>query len=457
MPTKQELVDKRNGLIAEYRKVCEITPENWTSDVETRANGLDEQIKGVEGELDALNKSEEARAARVARLAELEAKDRANRGDRRVGVDANDRRQADPEVAARTADEVRGLALQAYFKVGRGEEINEEQRNACRAMGFNPTVREIEIRGKVEYGEPAWSFQGSNRTREVRAGLDVATSGAGKETIPQGFMYELERKMLAFARVRNVARVFKTDSGNDMPYPTVDDTSNTGELLAEATTFGTSVDPTFAAITFKAYKFSSKPIFVSQEILEDSAFNLSAEISSLLAERFGRVEASYMTTGTGTSQPKGVVTETTFSAQGATTTAFGADDLIDTFHSLDPAYRDMSSVGWMMHDTVLKFIRKLKDSTGQYLWQPGLIAGAPDTLLGKPVTINQQMSSTFTTGQKLVVIGAFEKFLIRDVANIRLYRLDERYRDTDQTAFIGFKRLDARAIQAAAFKGLKLA
>ena len=94
---------------------------------------------------------------------------------------------------------------------------------------------------------------------------------------------------------------------------------------------------------------------------------------------------------------------------------------------------------------------------GQYLWQPGMSAGVPDRLYGYPVAILQGMSSTFTTGQKLILFGDYSKFVIRDVASVRFYRLDERYRDTDQTAFVAFKRFDSKMIQSAAVKLLVLA
>lgn len=301
---------------------------------------------------------------------------------------------------------------------------------------------------------PAWCRDGR---QEIRAGLDVATSGAGKETIPQGFMANLEAKMLAYANVRNVATVIQTASGNALPWPTVDDTSNTGELLAEATTIGTSVDPTFATVTFNAYKFSSKAVFASAEILQDSAFDLGGIIGGLLGERLGRVQATYMTTGTGSSQPGGIVTGSAAGVTAASATALTADEVLGLVHSVDPAYRVLSSVGFMMHDNILLYARKLKDANGAYLWMPGLQAGVPDRLVGYPVSINQQMDSAMTTGKKVILFGAFEKFVIRDVASVRFFRLEERYRDVDQTGFVAFMRLDSKVLQSAAIKRLTLA
>jgi HK97 family phage major capsid protein len=128
-------------------------------------------------------------------------------------------------------------------------------------------------------------------------------------------------------------------------------------------------------------------------------------------------------------------------------TAIISDEVIDLIHSVDPAYRPNAS--FMMHDVVLAAIRKLKEqTTNAYIWQPGLQAGVPDRLLGYRYTVNQSMSSTFTTGQKLVLFGDLSKYLIRDVSTIRLVRLEERYADTDQIAFIAFMRTDGNLLDA---------
>jgi HK97 family phage major capsid protein len=268
----------------------------------------------------------------------------------------------------------------------------------------------------------------------------------------------MERVTLAYADVRRVCRVIRTANGNALPWPKVDDTSNSGVKLDEATTFGTSVDPTFSAVTFNAYKYSSKPVFVSQELLEDSYFNMSSEIASMLGERLGRIEASATTVGDGTGDPNGIVTAAGTGVTSAAATAFTPDELIALVHSLDPSNRMGPSVGFMFHDTALAYIRKFKDANGPYLWQPGMGANEPNTLLGFPYAINQQMeplvSNVPVTAKKHVLFGDFSKYVIRLVAADRFYRLDERYRDLDQSAFIAFRRLDGDTIKASALKVL---
>lgn len=460
-----DLNKQRLDKVAEARKLVDENPgDKWTGEIDARWAAINGEIDGLKGQIDAEQKSEEAAKERAARLAEIEAQSRSISGDRRIGVDANDRRQDDPEQKAADIERRFAAVLRGVLRgVDReNPEAVKSFREDAQRFGFQRVNDSdgsgFEFRTTSRYhSEAAWCVGGRQTFRQVhkRAGLDVATAGAGIETIPEGFFAELDRKMLMYSPARNICRVISTDSGNALPWPKVDDTSNTGELLAEATTIGTSVDPTFSAVTLNAYKFSSKPIFISQELIEDSAFNLAGEISSMLGERLGRVEATYTTTGTGSSQPHGIVTGAATGKTAASTTAFTADEVIDLVHSVDPSYR-MGASGFAMNDAVLLYARKLKLADGQYLWQPGMSAGTPDRLYGYPVAIMQGMSSTFTTGQKLILFGDFSKFVLRDVARVRFYRLDERYRDTDQTAFIAFKRFDSRMVQNAAIKLLLL-
>jgi HK97 family phage major capsid protein len=334
------------------------------------------------------------------------------------------------------------LAFQGWtrgFKPGGEKTVEQKHIDAAKRIGiFDLRSKEIELPIIKDY---------RTLQREFRAGLDVATTNEGKETIPQGFVNTLERALLTYGGVRKVSTVLRTDSGNALPYPTMNDTSNKGVILAEATTIGTSVDPTFSSITFNAFKYSSKALLMSYEITQDSAFDLGAMAGDWLGERIARIQNDHFTTGAGSTLPKGLTVAGVVGKAAASMTIFTSDEVIDLIHSVDPAYREGAS--FMFHDSVLAVIRKLKESTtNAYIWQPGLQAGIPDMLLGYPYTVNQSMSSTFTTGQKLILFGRMSKYIIRDVASIRLVRLDERYADTDQIAFIAFMRSDGNLLDA---------
>jgi HK97 family phage major capsid protein len=272
------------------------------------------------------------------------------------------------------------------------------------------------------------------------------TVGAGGYTIPVGFVRNLELALLAFGGVRQVAEILRTDGYAAMPWPTADDTGNKGALLAEATTIGSSVDPTISEVVFNAYKFSSKLVKVSAELLQDSAFNLADILGSMLGERIGRIENDYQTTGSGNDQPNGIVTAAATGVTTASATAIAADELIDLVHSVDPAYRP--GAAFMMHDSVIKALRKLKDGEGRYLWVSGLATGMADSLLGYPIVPNQSMASSIAHLAKTVLFGQFSKYKIREVATIRLRRLVERYADTDEEGFVAFTRMDSDLLDA---------
>lgn len=472
MDILKELQDKRLKLGNEIRALA---PKVTEGDAEAKAQwatlnaDYDANAAAMTAELDKRASAEEI----TKRLKAIEDADKASRNDRRIGLDDSERQAAKPENIVHKELESRHLALQGWALAQSRMELRDEHRNACRDIGFNPGSKEIFLDAagnfardwdlpagspQRRYGDAAFSCGGVQARREYRVGLDVATSGAGQETIPRGFMAELDAKTLAYGDVRKVARVLGTASGNSMPWPTVDDTGNEAAILAEATTIGTSVDPTFSSITLLAYKLSSKPVYVSSEILSDSAFNLNSVLAEMIGTRFGRGETTYFTTGTNSSQPQGIVTAAGTGVTSAAAAAFTADELIGLVHSLDPSYRALPSASFMFHDTALLYIRKFKDANGQYLWQPGMAAGVPDRVYGYPYTINQKMeplvSGVPVTAKKHVLFGAMEKYIIRDAGAVRMYHLTERARDVDQDCFVAFKRIDGRALNTAALKVL---
>jgi HK97 family phage major capsid protein len=290
--------------------------------------------------------------------------------------------------------------------------------------------------------------------KEFRA-QSVGTGSAGGFVIPQGFSGQLETFLKAFGGMRKVARLFPTPSGNDIPWPTVDDTSNVGELLAENTSAALQ-DVAFGQVILKAYKYSSKVVLVPIELLQDSYFDVGALLQELLSTRIGRITNTHFTVGTGTGQPKGVVVEAGLGKLGLAgqTLTMIYDDVVDLEHSIDPLYRDSAS--YMMADSSLKVLKKLKDSTGRPIWLPGLSSGMSDkingpTLNGYPYSINQDIAA-MAVSAKSVLFGDFSKYIVRDVMDITLLRLEERYAEVGQVGFIAFSRADGRAINASALK-----
>ena len=291
---------------------------------------------------------------------------------------------------------------------------------------------------------------------------DQSTTGsAGGYTIPQGFSEELQKYLKLYGGVRPAARAFPTPQGNDIPWPTVDDTANTGELLAENTQAG-SQDVTFGVVTLKAFKFSSKLVKVSKELLQDSYFPVGDILRDLFVDRLGRITNSYFTTGSGTAQPQGVVTAAGLgktAASGQTSTVI-YDDLVDLEHSLDPLYRPNAS--FMFSDTTLKALKKLKDSQGRPLWMgytesSFAPAVAQPTILGYKYHINVDMADighggSPDAGYKSILFGDFNRYIVRDVLAMDMIRLEERYAEYGQVGFLMFMRADGRSLNTAAIK-----
>jgi len=346
--------------------------------------------------------------------------------------------------------QVGGLALHGWVAAQSGLEITARQRSALRVARIRPSQRDFIIRlpERRYMNTPAWCLTSEQRA-EQRA-LSALVGAAGAFTIPEGFVNMLEQQMLYFGPMLQAASIMRTDSGNPLPWPHVNDTSNTGEIVGESASIGSSVDPSFGQTVFSAYKFSSKLVLVPVELTEDANFDIPSLLGELLGERLGRIINTRCTTGTGAAQPTGVVTTAT---AGVTTGASGAiivDELYDLQHALDVAYRSRPGVAWMSHDLIVKALRKLQDNEWRKYWEPSLLTSVPDRLLGSPFFTNNDMASALATTNITLLYGDFGNYKIRQVRQIRLRRLVERYADTDQEGFVAFMRLDGNQILPAA-------
>jgi len=452
--TVKELREKRNALVPRMRELADKSsdkPAEWTE--------TDEQNwRDLNAEFDKLGEQEKKQERADAVQKEMAARADASPDAHTVppmpdGSDAG-RRTTAADRNAQRADAIAGWVLTRGEKAG--HEINgrslaptDEQRKAMEALSFQPERNFVDIPLPHNYSQVRRALEGRATTYYVSTG-----TGYGGETIPEGFVPDWELALLAYGGARNVATIMRTTTGNDLPWPNSNDTGNAGELLDEAAdstdTAASEQGLTTSSVTFKAYKWSSKIIRVSAELIQDTAFNIVAHCGAIAGERIGRGQAPYFATGTGTSQPQGIVTGSALGATAASATALVGDDLLALVHSVDPAYRTLGC-GWLMHDSVVLHIRKIKDEDDQYIWQPGLQAGKPDVLLGYPLSVDQSMASTVEADAKVALFGMLSKFVIRDVATLRLKHLVERYAEYDQEAFLALMRCDAHVIDAGTY------
>lgn len=294
-----------------------------------------------------------------------------------------------------------------------------------------------------------------DQSKEIRA-LTTTVGASGAFTIPtilRNRIIELRKKFNWI----DSAGVFRlnTESGEAIQWPKTDGTAEVGEIINENTA-ANELDPSFSQVTINAYLYSSKMVKVPNTLLMDTIVDLEGLLARRLAERLGRIFNQHATTGTGSSQPNGIVTAATVGKTAAAAAAITYDELVDLEHSVDPAYRDGESVRFMFHDTTLALFRKLKDGDGRPLWQPSLIAGVASTLNGHRYIINQNMAVPATTA-KTVIFGDLSAYLWREVGGMMMLRLSERFAESFQTAFLAFARADGELTDATAVKVLQQA
>jgi len=286
--------------------------------------------------------------------------------------------------------------------------------------------------------------------KQFQAAQSTGSDVGGGYTVPEGFFGKLVDAEKAYGGMIDASFIMDTESGNAIPVPTDNDTVNVGALLGENTQT-TTQDIPFGAVTMNAFTYSSKLVLVSNQMLQDTAFDLDSWLAGKLGTRIARATNTHFTTGTGAAQPTGVLTAAALgnTAGGSTTsgstTSVTADDLIDLEHSVDPAYRKNAT--FMMADSALKVIKKLKDGIGRPLWRVGLADGAPDTINGYPYSINQDFPA-MAPSAKSIAFGDFKHYFVRRVAGVQLKRLTERYADFNQVGFIAFQRWDGQLIDA---------
>lgn len=341
------------------------------------------------------------------------------------------------------------------------EEVTPEQREQFGPAGTKVYERAFDKwlkRGMnvLDHEERSALQAGFAASDEIRA-AGIGTGAAGGYTVPPAFRNRLIERLKLITSVRDVAMVIRTETGASLPWPTVDDTGNIGAILAENTQVSEQ-DVTFGQASLGAYMYTSKLIRVSYQLAQDTGFDLEGFLVRAMALRIGRIQNQHFTTGTGTGQPTGLVTGGVVGATlptGNTTSivAAGLDTFYDLIESIDPAYS--GNWRWMFAQTVRAQLRKLKDGQGRYLWEPGLQVGAPDSLFGYPIKINNDMPAQAANSTS-VAFGDFEEgYVIRDVADFFMLRLDERYADFLQTGYVGFQRTDATVQNTNAYKLLK--
>ena len=361
--------------------------------------------------------------------------------------------------------EISREARAAQLLTDSGDVDDDALRNRHTTSPGNHSPESSAIRSFLSGGMSALTQEQHDRMR-ARVSPDIAqamalprnaqsttTPAEGGYTTSPEYYRQLEAAMKLYGGMRGVASVIRTATGTDMNFPTADATAEEGEIVGQNT--GVSgQDTTFGNASLSVYKYSSKKIALPWELVQDSFIDIEGYINDLLSIRLGRIQNRHFTVGTGSAQPMGLITAATAGKTGATgqTATVTYDDLVDLEHSVDPAYRSAPGVGFMMHDSTLKVVRKIKDSNGRPIFVPGYEqgnpGGAPDRLLNRPITINQSMA-TMAANAKSIGFGDASKYKIRDVMDLTLFRMtDSAFTLLGQIGFVAFMRSGGNLIDA---------
>ncbi|WP_433925692.1 phage major capsid protein [Stenotrophomonas nematodicola] len=292
-------------------------------------------------------------------------------------------------------------------------------------------------------GDNALSAEDWKQVNAAMSGNPAVNPEQGGYTVPTSLAAQILEALRAFGGMRQVADVFSTAGGEPMQYPTSDGTSEEGEIVAENQS-ATDQDVSFGTKGLQVYKFSSKVVTVPWELLQDSTADIAGFIERRLQTRLGRITNRHYTLGTGNGQPMGLITAASVGKIGAVSALPGItyDDLVDLEHSIDPAYRQLAK--WMLHDDMLKLVRKVKDDQGRPIFVPGYEqgnpGGAPDRLLNRDININQHVPAP-APGAKSIAFGDFSYYKIRDVMALTLFRFnDSAYIKKAQVGFMAWMR-----------------
>lgn len=306
-------------------------------------------------------------------------------------------------------------------------------------------------RATDEYRQNFWDMMRSKTPMpQVVNALQIGTDSEGGYLVPDEYERILVEALEEENVFRQLAKVIRTSSG-DRKIPVVA-TKGTASWIDEEGAYLES-DDSFGQVSIGAYKVGTM-IKVSEELLNDSVFDLEAYISREFARRIGAKEEEAFFTGDGSGKPLGVLAAAGGAETGVTAasaTAITADELIDLFYSLKAPYR--RNAVWVLNDSTIKAIRKLKDNQGQYLWQPSLTTGAPDLLLGKPVRTSAYMPA-IAADAKTVAFGDFSYYWIADRQGRSFKRLNELYAATGQVGFLASQRVDGKLVLPEAIKVL---
>lgn len=304
-------------------------------------------------------------------------------------------------------------------------------------------------RATDEYKRAFWNSMRNKNSYEIQNALSIGTDSEGGYLVPDEYEKKLVEALEDEVFFRSLATVIKTSSG-DRKIPIV---TSKGEAawIDEGGQFPES-DDSFGQTSIGAHKLATM-IKVSDELLNDSVFNIEQYISKEFGRRIGTKEEEAFFIGDGTGKPIGIFNKTGGADIGVTaaTTSITFDDVMDLYYSLRATYRNKAT--WLLNDSTVKAIRKLKDGNGNYIWQPSVREGEPDRILNRPYRTSIYVPE-LAAGNRVMAFGDYSYYWIADRQGRSFKRLNELFATTGQVGFLASERVDGKLILSEAVKTL---
>ena len=313
-------------------------------------------------------------------------------------------------------------------------EVETQLRSFLRGDHGSPRMLEVNATGKVDF-----------RT------LSKLTAAAGLNTVPTDFYNQIVEYLVETSGLLQAGvTVINTSGGEALQIPKAT-SHGSAAITAEAAAIGAS-DPVFAQNTLGAYKYGQL-VQVSRELIDDAGFDLEGYLARACGRNLGNAIGAHLVVGTGTNQPQGIVPAATLGVTGAAGSAAGgptADNLIDLVYSVIAPYRNSRSSAFLIRDAGMGALRKIKDTTGQFIFQPSLTAGTPDVLLGERVFVDPFVPSG--ASNRHVVYGDMSAYFVRFAGGVRFERSEEYAFNTDMVTFRAVLRGDGALTDPSAVK-----
>lgn len=365
-------------------------------------------------------------------------------------------KQAEYDTILDEADRVGGL-IENHRRLAEQEreeafrDIDDFKANNNKKKSESSIAMDAFFRKKLEDRTP-------DEIAAIRNTMSTTTGSQGGYTVQTEVASTLIEALKDFGGMRREASQVTTAMGNDMSWPASDGTAEVGELVTQNTP-SNDADTTFGTIPVTCYKFGSKIITIPIELLQDTTIDIEAFIFNRLRNRIGRIENQYFTTGTGTAEPKGLLTAASVGKIGTTgqTATIIYDDLVDVEESIDYAYQEGGNRScWMMSQALRKVVRKIKDTTGRPIWTPSydlsIVGAKAEQLLGYDVCINNDMPSPAANAKSLA-FGDISKYLIRDAMDVTIFRFDDStYMSKGQIGFLAWSRAGGNLLDTSSVK-----